>query len=164
MCFFWKVRRPSIYLLYNIIKLSPGDIGEFLILTVFWILSFGFTWFVLRLHKRTAQSNLRGSRQTFSLNTVRENMWLSLEVYRNTDHFCTFIKTLIFFYDKMPTICDLLIFFCLKHGSWKNCSQLMISGILFSLVEPPNNFQTKLKPFFNANKGLKLAQPGELDS
>lgn len=38
-------------------------------------------------------------------------MWLSLEVYRNTDHFCTFIKTLIFFYDKMPTISDLLIFF-----------------------------------------------------
>jgi len=43
-------------------------------------------------------------------------MWLSLEVYRNADHFCTFIKTLIFFYDKMPTICDLLIFFVLNMG------------------------------------------------
>ena len=159
-----KVRRPSIYLL------SPGDslimlyTGEFLILTVFWILSFSFTWFVLGLHKRTAQSNLRGSRQTCSLNTVRENMWLSLEVYRNTDHFCTFIKTLIFFYDKMPTICDLLIFFFLEDESWKNCNQLMISGISFSLVEPPNNFQNEIEAFFQHKKGLKLAQPVELDT
>lgn len=40
----------------------------------------------------------------------------------------------------------------------------MISGILFSLVEPPNNFQNEIEAFFLRKKGLKLAQPVELDT
>lgn len=40
----------------------------------------------------------------------------------------------------------------------------MISGILLSLVEPPNNFQNEIEAFFQRKRGLKLAPPVELDS